>query len=156
MSDDQTPEQNEAPETNQETPLAETRPGKKSKAERRRAAALAQADEDATVSSSAHSEAAQSAEPPAASTPADRSGGVSGESKSAAQNLFEQGVQALLRGEYDTAETHYGQALTLHRKAGDRAGQIAALEQMGHLYFLRGAEAQARDYYQQAGALRAN
>jgi hypothetical protein len=69
--------------------------------------------------------------------------------------LFQQGVQALLRAEYDTADNLFGQALTNYRKQGDRAGQIDVLEQLGHVCFLRGAEAQAQDYYRQAGALRA-
>ncbi|CAG0933331.1 hypothetical protein TFLX_03002 [Thermoflexales bacterium] len=156
MSDDQTAEQSETPETNQEAPAAETRPGKKSKAEKRKAAAAAQADEEAPVSSPAQASAVESVEPPATHAPADQAAAAPSEANGAAQNLFEQGVQALLRGEYDTAEIHYGQALTLHRKAGNQAGQIAALEQLGHLCFLRGAEAQAKDYYQQAGALRAS
>ena len=155
MSDDQTPEQSETPETNQEAPAAETRPGKKSKAEKRRTAAATQADEEALVSSPTHTEEEKSVEPPAVSAPADRAVAASGNTGGAAQDLFEQGVQALLRGEYDTAETHYGQALTLHRKAGNQAGQIAVLEQLGHLCFLRGAEMQAQDYYQQASAMRA-
>jgi hypothetical protein len=155
MSDDQTPEQTEELETNQEAPAAETRPGKKSKAEKRRAAAAAQADEDAPASSPVDSEAEKPAEPPAASAPADRAAAAPRNAGGAAQDLFEQGVQALLRGEYDVAETHYGQALTLHRKVGNQAGQIAVLEQLGHLCFLRGAEAQAQDYYRQAGAMRA-
>ncbi|HSD83879.1 MAG TPA: tetratricopeptide repeat protein [Anaerolineae bacterium] len=154
MSDDQTPEQSETPETNHEAPAAETRSGKKSKAEKRKAAALAQADEEAPASSPVQSEEAKPAESPAASVPADRSAAAPANNGGAAQDLFEQGVQALLRGEYDTAETHYGQALTLHRKAGNQAGQIAVLEQLGHLCFLRGAEAQAQDYYRQAGAMR--
>ena len=155
MSDDQTPEQPETPETNQEAPVAEARPGKKSKAEKRKAAAAAQADEEVPAASATSLEEVEPAESPVASTPTDRSEATRGAVGGAAQSLFEQGVQALLRGEYDTAETHYGQALTLHRKAGDQAGQIAALEQLGHLCFLRGAEAQAQDYYRQASALRA-
>ncbi len=68
--------------------------------------------------------------------------------------LFEQGVQALLRAEYDAADDFFGQALANSRKNGDQAGQVAALEQLGHLCYLRGAIPQAQDYYQQAGSLR--
>jgi TolA-binding protein len=70
-------------------------------------------------------------------------------------DLFQQGVQSLLRGEYDAADNFFGQALMIYRKNGDQPGQIAVLEQLGHLCYLRGAEVQAREYYQQAGLMRA-
>ena len=69
-------------------------------------------------------------------------------------DLFQQGVQSLLRGEYDAADNFFGQALIVYRKNGDQASQIDVLEQLGHLCYLRGAEAQAREYYHQAGLMR--
>ena len=69
-------------------------------------------------------------------------------------DLFQQGIQSILRWEYDAADNFFRQALTHYRQNGDHAGQIDVLEQLGHLCYLRGAEAQAREYYQQAGLMR--
>jgi len=69
-------------------------------------------------------------------------------------DLFQQGVQSLLRSEYAAADNFFGQALIVCRKNGDQAGQIDVLEQLGHVCYLRGAEAQAREYYRQAGLMR--
>jgi hypothetical protein len=121
--------------------LVEAKPGKKSKADKKKpiAAPQPEADQAAAV------EASGTIEPEAVeAAPSDRD-----------DDLFQQGIQSLLRGEYDAADNLFGQALTNYRKQGDRAGQIDVLEQLGHLCFLRGAEAQAREYYQQAGLMRA-
>jgi outer membrane biosynthesis protein TonB len=154
MSDDQTPEPVDTPETTQETPAAETKSGKKAKAEKKRNAALLQTDEEAP--GPVEAEAPEPAETPAASAPADRTTAAPQASTGAAHDLFQQGVQALLRAEYGAADALFGQALTTYRKQNDRAGQIDTLEQLGHLSFLRGAEAQAQDYYRQASAMRAS
>jgi len=69
-------------------------------------------------------------------------------------DLFQQGIQSLLHWEYDAADNFFRQALTAYRKQGDQAGQIDVLEQLGLLCFLRGAEAQTREYYRQAGLMR--
>lgn len=154
MSDDQTPEQTDTPEVNQDVP-AEARPGKKSKADKKKAAAPVQTDEETPAPVPAEAEAAAPIEQPAASAPTDRPAAAPAAAAGADQGLFQQGVQALLRADYDTADNLFGQALTSYRKQGDRAGQIDVLEQLGHVCFLRGAEAQAQDYYRQANAMRA-
>ncbi len=147
MSDDQTPERTDTPETNHDTPVAETKSGKKAKADKKKSAAAAPVPAEA--------EATVSEEQPAAGAPTDRPVAAPTAVARAGQDLFQQGVQSLLHGEYDAADTLFGQALTTYRKQDDRAGQIDVLEQLGHLCFLRGAEAQAREYYQQAGLMRA-
>jgi len=141
MSDEPTPEA-EA----QEVPV-EAKPGKKPKVDKKKPIEPPQSEGDQAAANAAV-EASGAIETPAAtahaSAPADRD-----------DDLFQQGVRALLRGEYDAADNLFGQALTNYRKQGDQAGQIDVLEQLGHLCFLRGAEAQAREYYQQAGLMRA-
>ncbi len=151
MSDDQTPEQVDTPETTQEAPAAETKSGKKSKAEKKKAVASIPVEEEAPASVPTEVAAAEAA----VSTPADRTEAAPKAIGGAAQDLFQQGVQALLRAEYDAADNLFGQALTNYRKQGDKAGQIDVLEQLGHVCFLRGAETQAQDYYRQASAMRA-
>jgi hypothetical protein len=152
MSDEPTPV-DEVPET-----PTEAKPGKKSKADKKKPIEPPQreGDQAVAVEASGAIKPASAAEPPIAESsaaiepaaaeaaPSDRDDGV-----------FQQGIQSLLRGEYDAADNLFGQALTDYRKQGDRAGQIDVLEQLGHLCFLRGAEAQAREYYQQAGLMRA-
>ncbi len=129
----------------QETPVTEAKPGKKAKAVKKKLIA-AQPSEEEVAAASAVVEASE---------PIETSVAAKVEAQSDQHNeLFEQGVQSLLRGEYDAADNFFGQALTDYRKQGDQAGQISVLEQLGHLCFLRGAEAQAREYYQQAGAMR--
>jgi len=153
MSDEPKPE-DEVPVPDQEAP-AETKSGKKSKADKKKAAAQTQTDEEAPAPVPAESEAAEPVDQLPASTLADRPAAAPPAASGGAQDLFQQGIQALLRGEYDAADNLFGQALTTYRKQGDRAGQIDVLEQLGHLCFLRGAEAQAREYYQQANLMRA-
>jgi len=136
MSDEPTPEAEV-----QEVPV-EVKLGKKAKADKKKPIEPPQPEGDqAAVEASGAIEPAPAAEQPA---PADRN-----------DDLFQQGIQSLLRGEYDAADNLFGQALTNYRKQGDRAGQIDVLQQLGHLCYLRGAEAQAREYYQQAGLMRA-
>ena len=151
MSDEQTPDRPEAPESLQEAPPTEMKSGKKSKAEKKRAA---QAAEEEKAPLSAVLEASEANQPAVAAAPTDRPGVEPNGSMAMAQSLFEQGVQALLRGEYDDAENHYRQALNLRRKLGDKTGQVATLEQLGHLYYLRGSQTQAQEYYQQADQMR--
>jgi hypothetical protein len=153
MSDDQTPEQTDTPEVPPGASAAEAKSGKKAKADKKKAAIPIPADEAASVL--AESQAAAPIEPLADTAPADQPAVAPAAATGAAQDLFQQGVQALLRAEYDAADNLFGQALTTYRKQGDRAGQIDVLEQLGHVCFLRGAEAQAQDYYRQAGAMRA-
>ena len=149
MSDDQNQDQNEVQELEPET-SGSTKSSKKSKANKKKAMAEAPSEEEYSAPEAVADTAATDGDS-AEAAPAPK-----GQDKNdRASTLFEQGVQSLLHGEYDTAETLYGQALTLRRKAGDQAGQIAILEQLGHLCYLRGAEAQAREYYQQANLLRA-
>ena len=152
MSDEPTPvdEVLEAP--------VEAKPSKKSKADKKKPIAQSQSEEDqaAAVEASGAIEPAPAVEPPVEENraaiepvateapPPDRDDAV-----------FQQGIQALLRGEYDAADNLFGQALTTYREQENRAGQIDVLQQLGHLCFLRGAEAQAREYYQQANLIRA-
>ena len=142
MSDEPTPEA-EVQDVVPETPT-ETKAGKKAKADKKKPTAQSHAEESQAAANAAV-EASGAIEPPPAEAPsADRN-----------DDLFQQGIQALLRGEYDAADNFFGQALTTYREQDNRAGQIDVLQQLGHLCFLRGAEAQAREYYQQAGLMRA-
>jgi hypothetical protein len=145
MSDEPKPE-DELPVSERETP-AEVKSGKKAKADKKKPAAPAMIEAGPVVSAPA--EASEPGE-----KPAEPATGVAAQ-VDRNDDLFQQGVQALLRGEYDAADNFFGQALALYRKNDDRTGQLSALEQLGHLCFLRGAEAQAQEYYGQAGALRA-
>jgi hypothetical protein len=124
---------------------AEAKPGKKAKAAKKKGAEpqTEEAPAEATTAEAATANAATAEAPPAAPAAA------------AGDDIFAKGVQALLHADYTAADNFFGQALTNSRKNGDQAGQVAALEQLGHLCFLRGAEAQAQDYYRQAGQLRA-
>lgn len=152
MSDEPTSE-DEVHEVEQEAPV-EAKSGKKAKADKKKSIAHTQPKEDQAVAK-AVAETSGVIETPQAATetpavvsnvetaPADRN-----------DDLFRQGVQSLLHGEYDAADNFFGQALTNYRKQGDQTGQIDVLEQLGHLCYLRGAEAQAREYYQQAGLMR--
>jgi hypothetical protein len=150
MSDDQT----DTPEVTQDAPAVEAKPGKKSKADKKKAAVL-QAEEAVAEPAPAEAEAAAPTEQSAASAPTDRPAAAPPVASGATSDLFQQGVQALLRADYDAADNFFGQALTDYRKQSNRAGQIDVLEQLGHICFLRGAEAQAQDYYRQASAMRA-
>jgi hypothetical protein len=144
MSDEPKPE-DEVPVLDQETP-AEAKPSKKSRADKRKPAAQAAPEEEKAVSAPAEArEPGETSAEPATVVAAqvDRNG-----------DLFQQGVQALLRGEYDAANSFFGQALTIYRTNRDQAGQVAVLEQLGHLCYLRGTEVQAREYYRQAGLMR--
>jgi TolA-binding protein len=155
MSDDQTPEQTDTPEANHDAPSVEAKSGKKGKADKKKVAAPISTNEESAAPPQAESEAAAPIEPPAASIPTDQPAAVPTAASGVGPDLFQQGVQALLRADYDTADTLFGQALSTYRKQDDRTGQIDVLEQLGHLCFLRGAEAQAREYYHQAGLMRA-
>ena len=140
MSDEPTPEAQV-----QEVPV-EAKPGKKPKADKKKPIEPRQSEES-QVAAQGDAEASGEIEPPPAAVeapPTDRD-----------DDLFQQGIQSLLRGEYDAADNLFGQALTNYRKQGDRVGQIDVLQQLGHLCYLRGAEAQAREYYQQASLMRA-
>jgi hypothetical protein len=145
MLDEQTPE------PIQETLSTEAKAGKKSKADKKKPIAQAQPEEDQAAAVEA-SDAVESL--PAATETPDGTANVSAP-VDRDDDLFQQGVQSMLRGEYDAADNLFGQALLICRKQGDQAGQIDVLEQLGHLCYLRGSEAQAREYYQQAGLLRA-
>ena len=142
MSDEPTPEA-EVQDVVPETPT-ETKAGKKAKADKKKPITQSHPEESQAAAQSDVEASGAIEPPPAEAPPADRN-----------DDLFQQGVQSLLRGEYDAADNLFGQALTHYRKQGDQAGQIDVLEQLGHLCFLRGAEAQAREYYQQAGLMRA-
>src|SRR5512135_171084 len=111
MSDDQTPEQVDTPETNQEAPAAETKSGKKSKAEKKKAAASIPVEEEAPAPGVAEAAVTE----PAVSASTDRAVAAPHVPGGAAQDLFQQGVQALLRAEYDAADNLFGQALTNYR-----------------------------------------
>lgn len=137
MSDEPRPE-DEVPAVEPETP-SEAKPAKKAKAEKKKAASAAAPDNAEETTGAAPTD--RVVEAPAVAV---------AETSTQADEFFQQGVQSLLRGDYDAAEIAYGQALTLRQKSADRAGQVAVLRQLGHLAFLRGAEAAARDYYQQA------
>ncbi len=163
MSDEPTPE-DEVHEVEQEAPV-EVKSSKKSKADKKKPIAHTQPKEDQAVAKAAAEpsgaiETPQAAEMPAVvsnveAVPAARAAAKDGAPADRKDDLFQQGVQSLLHGEYDAADNCFGQALTNYRKQGDQTGQIAVLEQLGHLCYLRGAEAQAREYYQQAGLMRA-
>lgn len=146
MTDEPKPE-DEVPEVEQEA-QAEAKPGKKAKSAKKKAAEP-QADEVQAEAMPAEETPAESEVPVVETGTAEAS-----PSASIGDEAFAQGVQSLLRAEYDAADNYFGQVLTNSRKNGDQAGQVAALEQLGHLNFLRGAEAQAQDYYQQARQLR--
>jgi hypothetical protein len=143
-------------ESNQELAPVEAKPGKRSKAGKKRAAVESQPEEEQPQAEPETQEAAQVDEAtpveqkpqaaPAATETDDQAG--------AARDLFTQGIQSLLRGEYDASENQLGQALIIRQKLGDRAGQIEVLEQLGHLCYLRGTAEQAQEYYRQAGAMR--
>ncbi len=152
MSGDQTPEQADTLDTTQEAPTAETKSGKKSKAEKKKAAASLHVEEETPAPAPVDVAVVE----PAVSAPTDRPTAAPAASGGVAYDLFQQGVQALLRAEYDTADNFFGQALTTYRKQGDKAGQVDVLEQLGHVCFLRGAVAQAEDYYRQASTMRAS
>jgi hypothetical protein len=143
MSDEPTPD------AGLQAVAVEARPGKKSKADKKKPIEPPQSEES-QVAAQVDAEAIGEIEPPvvesstAIESPADQD-----------DDMFQQGIQSLLRGEYDAADNLFGQALTNYRKQGDRAGQIDVLQQLGHLCYLRGAEAQAREYYQQANLMRA-
>ena len=143
MSDEPKPEE-VVQEVEQET-TAEVRPGKKAKVAKKKAAEPQ--PEEAQAETALTTEAPAQAEAPPAET-ADSAPAKAGD------DVFAQGVQALLRAEYDAADNFFGQALTNSRKHGDQAGQVAALEQLGHLCYLRGAIPQAQEYYQQASSMR--
>jgi outer membrane biosynthesis protein TonB len=152
MSDEPTPDA----ET-QEVPV-EAKPGKKPKADKKKPIEPSQPEGD----QAAPVEASGAIEPPPAAEPAIAAGSAAIGSAAAESapsdrddDVFQQGIQALLRGEYDAADIFFGQALITYRAQDNRAGQIDVMEQLGHLCFLRGAEAQAREYYQQAGLMRA-
>lgn len=129
---------------------AEAKPGKKAKSAKKKA--TEPQSEEAQVETEPASEASAPAEATAEAQPAAKATGKS--STGAEDDVFTQGVQALLRSDYAAADNFFGQALTTSRKSGDHVGQADALEQLGHLCFLRGAEALAQDYYQQARQLR--
>ncbi len=156
MSDEPTPEN----EVEQEAPV-EAKSGKKTKADKKKPMAHTHPKEDQAVAKAAAETRGAIETPQAATeTPAVVSNVETAAAKDGApvdrnDDLFQQGVQSLLHGEYDAADNFFGQALTHYRKNGDQAGQIDVLEQLGHLCFLRGATAQAREYYQQAGLMRA-
>ena len=152
MSDEPTPEAEV-----QEIPV-EAKPGKKSKADKKKPIASAQpeGDQAATVEASGAIEPSPAAEASAVeSSAAIELAATEAPSAARDDDPFQQGIQSLLRGEYDAADNLFGQALTNYRKQGDRAGQIDVLQQLGHLCYLRGAESQAREYYQQASLMRA-
>jgi hypothetical protein len=155
MSDEPTPEA-EA----QEVPV-EAKPGKKPKADKKKPIEPHQSEES-QVAAQADAEASDEIEPPPATKPpiAESSAAIEPAPAHAAptdrdDDMFQQGIQSLLRGEYDAADNFFGQALTTYREQENRAGQIDVLQQLGHLCFLRGSEAQAREYYQQANLMRA-
>ncbi len=157
MSDEPKPEE-AVQDVEQETP-AEAKPGKKAKVAKKKSAesqAEASATADTSEAPAPTAEGPASAEASAEPMTTLESVAVSSGSPppAGASGPFEQGVQALLRADYDGADNFFGQALTNSRKNGDQAGQIAALEQLGHLCYLRGAIPQAQTYYQQASAMR--
>ncbi len=142
MSDEPTPEveaQEAAPEL-----LTETKPSKKTKADKKKPIEPPPSEGDQAAAPATDQSAPPAEAPAVEAAPADRDEGV-----------FQQGVQALLRGEYDAADNYFGQALSTYRKQGDKAGQIDVLQQLGHLCYLRGSEAQAHEYYHQANLMRA-
>jgi len=149
MSDEPTPEAEV-----QEVPV-EAKPGKKPKADKKKPIEPRQSEES-QVAAQADAEASGEIELPVVESSAT----IKPASADAAptdpdDDMFQQGIQSLLRGEYDAADNFFGQALTTYREQDNRAGQIDVLQQLGHLCFLRGAEAQACEYYQQAGLMRA-
>jgi hypothetical protein len=146
MSDEPTPE------AEVQEAQVEVKPGKKAKADKKKPIEPSQPEGD----QAAPVEASGAIEPPpdAESSPAIKPAAAEAAPSDRDDDVFQQGIQALLRGEYDAADNLFGQALTAYRKQGDQSGQIDVLEQLGHLCFLRGAEAQAREYYQQANLMR--
>ena len=177
MPDEPTQDQDKAPELEpaavaEPEPAAaeEARPGKKSKAAKKKAAAESLPEEEPAVALVAEPLAppavapvAELIAPPAVApvaaplAPPVPEPVVTKEKIDQAEqvaDLFQQGIQSILRWEYDAADNFFRQALTHYRQNGDHAGQIDVLEQLGHLCYLRGAEAQAREYYQQAGLMR--
>jgi TolA-binding protein len=152
MSDEPTPE-DEVHEVEQETSV-EAKSGKKAKADKKKSIAHTQPKEDQAVVKAA-AETSGAIEMRQAATETPTAAAEDGAPVDRNDDLFQQGVQSMLRGEYDAADNLFGQALLIYRKQGDQAGQIDVFEQLGHLCYLRGAEAQAREYYQQAGLLRA-
>ena len=153
MSDEPTPE-DEVHEVEQETSV-EAKSGKKAKADKKKSIAHTQPKEDQAVAKATAEPSDVIETPQAASeTPSVASSTESEPPADRNDDLFQQGVQSMLRGEYDAADNLFGQALLIYRKQGDQAGQIDVLEQLGHLCYLRGAQAQAREYYQQASLMR--
>ena len=148
MPEEQEPIQTETSE--QEPAPAEPRPGKKSKADKKKPAATTRPEtEQPPVEPESEPKGKPELEPAPVSPPI-----VSDKRTSTARDPFEQGIQCLLRGAYAEAENLYSQALTLRQQAGDRAGQVEVLEQLGHLAFLRGETQPAQEYYRQASVLR--
>ncbi len=148
MQEEQEPIQTNA--SDPEPAPAEPRPGKKSKADKKKLAATTRAEtESPPVEPESQPTGKPELEPAPAISPL-----VSEKQTSTARDPFEQGIQCLLRGAYAEAENLYSQALTLRQQAGDRAGQVQVLEQLGHLAFLRGETQSAQEYYRQASALR--
>jgi len=153
MQEEQTREQ----ESSQELPPVEAKPGKRSKAGKKRTAVESQPEEEQPQTEPEAKETAPQAdkvtpvEPKPQAVP---TASETGDQAGVARDLFAQGIQSLLRGEYDASENQLGQALTIQQKLGDRTGQIEVLEQLGHLCYLRGAVVQAQEYYRQASAMR--
>ena len=146
MQEEQTREQ----ESSQELAPVEAKPGKKPKAGKKRTTVESQPEPETQEAAPQADEATPVEQKPQAAPAATETGGQAG----AARDLFTQGIQSLLRGEYDASENQLGQALTIQQKLGDRTGQIEVLEQLGHLCYLRGAVGQAQEYYRQASVLR--
>jgi outer membrane biosynthesis protein TonB len=144
-------------ESSQEPAPVEARPGKRSKASKKRTAVESQPEEEQPQAEPETQEATPQADEatpveqkPQAAPAATETDGQAG----AARDLFTQGIQSLLHGEYDASENQLGQALTIWQKLGDRAGQIEVLEQLGHLASMRGETQSAQEYYRQASVLR--
>ena len=131
MSDEPTPE-DEVHEVEQETSV-EAKSGKKAKADKKKSIAHTQPKEDQAVAKAA-AETSGAIETPQAATetpavassvetaPASPAAAKDGAPADRNDDLFQQGVQSMLRGEYDAADNLFGQALTDLPEAGRSSG----------------------------------
>jgi CHAT domain-containing protein/tetratricopeptide (TPR) repeat protein len=70
-----------------------------------------------------------------------------------ANRLNQKGLQQLNTSQFQAALQSFGQALTIYREIGDRAGEGAALNNIGEVYSSLGQYLQALDSYEQALAI---